>query len=223
MSALTQALRIAFEAELVAVQLPPYGFKSTVSPGDRVGRRAALAKLPASAFQKLLALFLVPNVPALREPHKYFVAGRESLASLDSAAPNQRLAFLLRVERDRVALFDQEIAPDKPVKPDSCRSGRARERSASVSQEDAGACGPPWIPRAGRAGLAIRSAMAGADQLRHASYPRDPSRRPYGDGISAYAGDPEAAPGTGGGCLPGTFRINPVGRAPVRRSFCCGP
>src|SRR5882762_6214862 len=36
--------------------------------------------------------------PVLREPHKGLVAGRESLASLDSAAANLRLAFLLRVE-----------------------------------------------------------------------------------------------------------------------------
>ncbi len=43
--------------------------------------------------------------PALREPHYGLVAGRESLASLDSAAPNQRLAFLLRMQGDRTALF----------------------------------------------------------------------------------------------------------------------
>jgi hypothetical protein len=59
-----------------------------------------------SALRKLVTPFLVLLSPALREPHNGLVAGRESLASLDSAAPNRRLAFLLRVEGDRVALFD---------------------------------------------------------------------------------------------------------------------
>ncbi len=108
LAALTQAFRIPFDEKLVAGQLPPpYAINSIVLAADLLGLRAAWAKQPASALRELAAPFLVLVSPALREPHHGFVAGRESLASLDSAAPDQRLAFLLRVEGDRVALFEQ--------------------------------------------------------------------------------------------------------------------
>jgi hypothetical protein len=110
LSALTQAFRIPFDEKLVTGQMPPpYGVNSIVLGADLLGLRAAWAKRPASALRKLVAPFLVLLSPALREPHNGLVAGRESLASLDSAVPNQRLAFLLRVEGDRVALFEQGV------------------------------------------------------------------------------------------------------------------
>ncbi|MEK6212280.1 MAG: hypothetical protein AABM64_18295 [Pseudomonadota bacterium] len=108
LSARTQAFRIPFDEKLVTGQMPPpYGVNSIVLAADLLGLRAAWVKRPASALRKLVAPFLVLLSPVLREPHNGLVAGRESLASLDSAAPNQRLAFLLRVEGDCVALFEQ--------------------------------------------------------------------------------------------------------------------
>ncbi|HEV8645671.1 MAG TPA: hypothetical protein VGR01_08885 [Burkholderiales bacterium] len=108
LSALTQAFRIPFDEKLVTGQIPPpYGANSIVLAADLLGLRAAWVKRPGSALRKLVAPFLVLLAPPLREPHNGLVAGRESLASLDSAAPNPRLAFLLRVEGDRVALFEQ--------------------------------------------------------------------------------------------------------------------
>jgi subfamily B ATP-binding cassette protein HlyB/CyaB len=108
LSALTQAFRIPFDEKLVTGQVPPpYSANSIVRAAELLGLHAAWTKRPASALRKLAAPFLVLVYPALREPHHGLVAGRESLASLDSAAPNQRLAFLLRVEGDRVALFEQ--------------------------------------------------------------------------------------------------------------------
>jgi subfamily B ATP-binding cassette protein HlyB/CyaB len=108
LSALTQAFGIPFDEKLVTGQIPPpYRVHSIALAADLLGLRAAWTKRPASALRKLVAPFLVLVYPALREPHHGLVAGRESLASLDSAAPNQRLAFLLRMEGDRVALFEQ--------------------------------------------------------------------------------------------------------------------
>lgn len=113
LSALAQAFRIPFDENLVAGQMPPpYGIDSIAFAADLLGLRAAWERRPASALRKLAAPFLVLLSPALREPHPGPVAGRESLASLDSAAPNPRLAFLLRMEGDRVALFEQGQASD---------------------------------------------------------------------------------------------------------------
>ena len=108
LSALTQAFGIPFDEKLVTGQMPPpYRVRSIARAADMLGLRAAWKKRPASALRKLVAPFLVLVYPVLREPHHGLVAGRESLASLDSAATNQRLAFLLRMEGDRVALFEQ--------------------------------------------------------------------------------------------------------------------
>jgi hypothetical protein len=81
---------------------PPYGVNSMVLAAELPGLPAAWSKRPASALRKRIAQLLVFLSPALREPHKSLVAGRESLASLDSAAPNRRLAFFLRVKANRV-------------------------------------------------------------------------------------------------------------------------
>jgi hypothetical protein len=102
LSALIQALCIPFDEKLVTGQMSlPRG--QLDCPCGRPARTASgWAKRPASALQKLLAPFLVLLSPALREPHNGLVAGRESLASLDSAAPNQRLAFFLCIKANRV-------------------------------------------------------------------------------------------------------------------------
>lgn len=103
LSARTQPFRIPFDEKLVTGQMPPpYGINAIVLAADLLGLRAAWAKRRASALRKLVAPFLVLVSPALREPHNGLVAGRESLASLDSAAPNQRLAFFLCIKANRV-------------------------------------------------------------------------------------------------------------------------
>ena len=108
LSALTQATRSPVDEKLLTGQIPPpYGVSSVVLGAEMLGLRAAWAKRPASSHRTLAAPFLVLLSPSLREPHYGLGAEPESLASLDSAAPNQRLAFLLCVEGDRVALFEQ--------------------------------------------------------------------------------------------------------------------
>lgn len=103
LSALTQAFRVPFDEKPVTGQMPPpSGGNSIVLAADLLGLGAAWAKRPASPLRKRVAPFLVFLYPVLREPHKSLVAGRESLASLDSAAPNQRLAFFLRMKANRV-------------------------------------------------------------------------------------------------------------------------
>lgn len=99
----TQAFRVPFDERPVTGQMPPpYGVNSIVLAADLLGLRAVWAKRPASALRKRVAPFLVFLSSVLREPPKSLVAGRESLASLDSAAPNQRLAFFLRINAKRV-------------------------------------------------------------------------------------------------------------------------
>jgi len=108
LSALTQAFGIPFDEKRVTGQMPPpYRVHSIALAAEMLGLRTVWMERPASALRKLVAPLLVLVYPVLREPHHGLVAGRESLASLDSAAPNQRLAFLLRMEGDRVALFEQ--------------------------------------------------------------------------------------------------------------------
>jgi len=102
-SALTRAFRVLFDEELDSGQTPPpHGVNSMVLAADLPGPPAAWAKRPVSALRKRIAPVLVFLSPALREPPKSLVAGRESLASLDSAAPSKRLAFFLRIEANRV-------------------------------------------------------------------------------------------------------------------------
>jgi hypothetical protein len=102
-SALTRAFRVLFDEKPVTGQMPPpYGVNSIVLAVDLPGLRAAWAQRPAFALRKRIAQLLVFLSPVLREPPKSLVAGRESLASLDSAAPNQRLAFFLRIKANRV-------------------------------------------------------------------------------------------------------------------------
>ncbi len=102
-SALTRAFRVLFDEKPVTGQMPPlYGVNSIVLAADLPGLRAAWAQRPASALRKRIAQWLVFLSPVLREPPKSLVAGRESLASLDSAVPNQRLAFFLRIKANRV-------------------------------------------------------------------------------------------------------------------------
>jgi hypothetical protein len=57
----------------------------------------------ATALRPPFTVFLVMCSSALRGPHNGLVAGRESLASLGSAAPNnQRPAFFLWFKANRV-------------------------------------------------------------------------------------------------------------------------
>lgn len=108
LSALASACRRPFDEELLTGQLlPPYGFVSIIPGADLLGLCAVWVRRPASALRKLTAPLLIL---LLREPHHGYDAGPVSLASLGSAAPNQRLAFLLRFQSDRVGLIGQGAA-----------------------------------------------------------------------------------------------------------------
>ena len=112
LSALSQYFRIPFDERLVTGQLsPPYDFDSVARAADLLGLRAAWKALPAARLKKLSAPFVVLLAPVLSEPQQHGTGvDRERLASLDPGAPVPRLAFVLRIEEDRVAFFEQGAA-----------------------------------------------------------------------------------------------------------------
>lgn len=112
LSALSQYFRIPFDEKLVTGQLsPPYDFESVARAAGSLGLRAGWKALPASRLKKLTAPFVVVLAPVLSEPQQSGPGvDRERPASLDPEAPVQRLAFVLRIEEDRVAFFEQGTA-----------------------------------------------------------------------------------------------------------------
>jgi len=112
LSALSQYFRIPFDEKLVVGQLsPPYDFDAVVRAAGSLGLRAGWKALPAARLKKLTAPFVVLLAPVISEPQQYGSGvDRESRASLDPEAPVQRLAFVLRIEEDRVAFFEQGAA-----------------------------------------------------------------------------------------------------------------
>ena len=112
LSVLSQFFRIPFDESLVTGQLsPPYDLDSVARASDLLGLRAAWKSLPAARLKKLSAPFVVLLAPVLSEPQQHGTGvDRERLASLDPGAPVPRLAFVLRIEDDRVAFFEQGAA-----------------------------------------------------------------------------------------------------------------
>ncbi len=112
LSALSQYFRIPFDERLVTGQLsPPYDLDSVARAADLLGLRAGWKSLPAPRLKKLSAPFVGLLAPVLSEPQQHGTGvDRERLASLDPGAPVPRLAFVLRIEEDRVAFFEQGAA-----------------------------------------------------------------------------------------------------------------
>jgi subfamily B ATP-binding cassette protein HlyB/CyaB len=112
LSAFSQYFRIPFDEKLVTGQLsPPYDFDTVARAAEFLGLRAGWKALPAARRKKLTAPFAVLLAPVLSEPPKHVLgAVRESLPSLDTGAPVRRLAFVLHLEEDRVAFFEQGAA-----------------------------------------------------------------------------------------------------------------
>ena len=112
LSALSQYFRIPFDERLVTSQLsPPYDFESVARAADLIGLRTGWKALPAARLKKLSAPFIVVLDPVISEPRQHGAGvDRESLPSLDPGAPARRLAFVLRIEEDRVAFFEQGAA-----------------------------------------------------------------------------------------------------------------
>jgi subfamily B ATP-binding cassette protein HlyB/CyaB len=112
LSALSQYFRIPFDERLVTSQLsPPYDYESVARAARLLGLRAAWKTLPAARLKKIAAPFVVLLAPVISEPqHVDPGVDRESLPSLDPEAPVPRLAFVLRLEEDRVAFFEQGAA-----------------------------------------------------------------------------------------------------------------
>ena len=108
LSAFSQTFRIPFDGRLITGQLsPPYDFESVVRAAELLGLRAGWTALPASRLKKLSAPFVALLTPVFCEPHQGLGAHRKSLPSLDPEATIPRLAFVLRLEEDRVAFFEQ--------------------------------------------------------------------------------------------------------------------
>ena len=112
LSALSQFYRIPFDEKLVTGQLaPPYDFDTVARAAESLGLRAGWKALPAARLKKLSAPFVVLLTPVLCEPPQHGLgADRQSLPSLDPEAPVRRLAFVLRLEEDRVAFFEHGTA-----------------------------------------------------------------------------------------------------------------
>ena len=107
LAALAQYFRIPFDARLVLGRFPPpHGFETIVSAAASLGLRAGWRSRPATSLSKIAAPFIAVLAPKVSEPHPGFDATRD-VASLASEAPDQRLAFILRIEEGRVALFEQ--------------------------------------------------------------------------------------------------------------------
>ncbi|MBI3526809.1 MAG: hypothetical protein HY067_02455 [Betaproteobacteria bacterium] len=112
LSVLSQYFRLPFDEKLVTGQLsPPYDFESVARAAGSLGLRAGWKAPPVSRLKKLSAPFVVLLAPVISEPHQQGLGvDRQSLPSLDPEAPVPRLAFVLRLEEDRVAFFEQGTA-----------------------------------------------------------------------------------------------------------------
>ncbi len=101
LSALSQYFRIPFDDSLATSQLsPPFGFDSLERAAESLGLRTSCKALPAARLKKLTAPFMVLLSPAPSEVLKSDLAP-------DMATPAGRLAFVMRIEDGRVALFEQ--------------------------------------------------------------------------------------------------------------------
>ena len=118
--------------------------KSIVLAAEWLRLSAAWAKRPATALRKRVTLFLVLGSSALREPHNGLVAGRESLASLDSsAAPNPRLAFLFALPNPSLTCCLRQSPIFSSNGGQRCFQGRAASKHADARNTMAS---PKWRP-----------------------------------------------------------------------------
>ncbi len=106
LAALSQYFRVPFDPRLVLGRFaPPYGFDTVVSAAAALGLRAGWRSIPASALNKAGAPFVAALAPNVSEPQPGHDA--RGSASLAPEASDPRLAFILRIEEGRVALFEQ--------------------------------------------------------------------------------------------------------------------
>src|SRR5882724_5000716 len=125
--------------KMVTGQMPPPVWRQLDCP---CGRPARTARCPGEAAGPRSGSWS-PRLlcPVLREPHKGLVAGRESLASLDSAAANLRLAFLLRVERRprhlvRPRAGQPHLPAVQPVRREACAPRAAIPSDVGLRHRD---------------------------------------------------------------------------------------
>jgi subfamily B ATP-binding cassette protein HlyB/CyaB len=105
LSALTQYFRIPFDEALLVGQFPPpYEKDSVVSAAQSLGLRAAWKSKPAAALRKTPAPFiaLLSSIPDGR--------GSTDPGPEGEPAPSTVFAFVLHLEQDRVAFFEQDKA-----------------------------------------------------------------------------------------------------------------
>ncbi len=106
LAALSQYFRVPFDPRLVLGRFaPPYGFDTVVSAATALGLRAGWRSIPASALNTAGAPFVAALAPNVSEPQPGHDA--RGSASLAPEASDPRLAFILRIEEGRVALFEQ--------------------------------------------------------------------------------------------------------------------
>jgi subfamily B ATP-binding cassette protein HlyB/CyaB len=99
LSALGQYFRIPFDEKLVLGQVPPpYGHESVISAAQALGLRAAWKSKSPSSLKKITVPFIAVLNPASDAP--------ESVPA-ETELPSASWAFVLRIEADRVACFEQ--------------------------------------------------------------------------------------------------------------------
>jgi ATP-binding cassette, subfamily B, bacterial HlyB/CyaB len=108
LSALAQFHRIPFDPQLVLGSLaPPYTLDSIEAAARALGLECKWSHPQAAALKKFSTPFVAVLAAPVAEP-KIGLVGDEQIAPAPAAAPSpSRLAFVLKVEADRVALFEQ--------------------------------------------------------------------------------------------------------------------
>jgi subfamily B ATP-binding cassette protein HlyB/CyaB len=144
LSALCQYYRIPLDEQLVLGQLPaPYDEETVVAAAGLLGLHAAWKTRTASSLRKSAAPFVAMLAQTVCEPRPGTGDLRDS-ASLAPKTSFLRLAFVLRIEEDRVAFFEQG-QPGHVILPFSEFAARyagralfAEPRQASLTDPDSG-------------------------------------------------------------------------------------
>jgi ATP-binding cassette, subfamily B, bacterial HlyB/CyaB len=108
LSALAQFHRIPFDPQLVLGSLaPPYSLDTLRSAANSLGLECKWSNPPAASLKKLPTPFIALLAAPAAEPSIGPVDDAQVAPAPPVAPASSRLAFVLKVEADRVALFEQ--------------------------------------------------------------------------------------------------------------------
>jgi subfamily B ATP-binding cassette protein HlyB/CyaB len=117
LSALCQYFRIPFDEKLILGEIPPpYGHEAVITAAEWLGLSAAWKPKSASALKKTSVPFIALLAPLPGN-------GTDPNRAASDQALDPRFAFVLRIEEDRVAFFEQ-AQPSHTILPFSEFAGR---------------------------------------------------------------------------------------------------